>query len=114
MDQPEVFYRYVDVNGTVMLEKHRVIKRTPCGVWLHRPYTKDEKKFVRLQDFSGDQTHKRWACPTVEDAKVSFLKRKSRQLRLLRAQIACVEEAVENMQSGNLAGDNYFQFSEFD
>jgi hypothetical protein len=104
------FYRYVDVNGVVMLDKYRVLTETPCGVWLHKPYTKSGKQFVLLRLTDGRVTHKRFACPTTDEAKVSFLARKRRQLAILKAQIANVEQAVENMQADRVE-TNFFNFS---
>ncbi len=92
------FYRFEDVvyaasldefdNPTgpgrleVVSRRYRVVKTTPCGVWL------DIGRFVKT---SG---RKRYACPTEAEALVSFQARKQRQLYILRAQASRVERAL--------------------
>ena len=92
------FYRYEDVvyaspldefdNPTgpgrleVVRRRYRVVKATPCGVWL------DIGRFVKT---SG---RKRFAWPTEAEALVSFQARKQRQLSILRAQASRVERAL--------------------
>lgn len=64
----------------------RVLRHTPKGVWVegrgNRP------RFV-LRD-----AHKRYACPTREDALESFRARKRRQAGILRAQAKNAEQAL--------------------
>ena len=91
---PEVFYRFENHADVVLLEKYTVTRRTPCGAWLD-VYSKP--KFV-LND-----SHKRFAWPTEEEAKVSFFARKKRQLALLRSQAQAVEGAVEALKEGRIA-----------
>lgn len=92
------FYRFEDVvyaasldefdNPTgpgrleVVRRRYRVVKTTPCGVWL------DIGRFVKT---SG---RKRYAWPTEAEALVSFQARKQRQLYILRAQASRVERAL--------------------
>jgi hypothetical protein len=60
------------------IERCRVIRHTPKGVWLDtwlgRP------RFVRYD------TRKKYAHPTMEDAIVAFRRRKQRQVEILAAQ----------------------------
>jgi hypothetical protein len=58
----------------------RVIKHTPKGVWLQRPYVGD-KTFV-LKD-----AKKRFAYPTKREALISYIARQKRRLSILRSQI---------------------------
>ena len=97
-DEVEYWYRYYDfryaapiscgeydeeVIGTstaaVHLEKFEVIKHTPKGVWINMGL--GDKKFVLKC------ARKRFACPTIEEAKESFLARKKRQLRIHQARV---------------------------
>lgn len=66
-----------------------VVRETPKGVWIRtqerRWYCDEKLKFV----LRGSR--KRWACPTVEEAKVSYHERKRAQVRILRARLANAE-----------------------
>lgn len=99
----DVLYRYENHADVVLLEKYRVTKRTPCGAWI---YVYGKPKFV-LND-----TRKRFAFPTEDEAKVSFFARKRRQLEFLQSQIQAVELAVEALKEGRIADyrASYFQF----
>ena len=59
----------------VRLQRFFVIRRTPKGAWI-RYYT-GKQKFVLLT------ARKRFACQTIEEARVSFIARKKRQICLL-------------------------------
>lgn len=72
----------------VVLRTYRVRKVTLCGVQL------DIGRFVLS---SG---RKRFAWPTQAEALVSFRARKQRQLSILRAQAARVEEALRLTREG--------------
>lgn len=62
------WYRYVDLKGpTIFLSKHEVIKTTPHGVRL------DTGRLV-LND-----SVKKWAAPTIEEAWKCFMARKRSQ-----------------------------------
>lgn len=95
----EVFYRYEDVQyapsldeyddpipGTgslrVHLHEYRVVKRTPCGVWL------DIGRFVNTQ------RRKQFAHATIAGAKGSFVARKERQAEIHRSRAARAEKAL--------------------
>lgn len=73
----------------------KVVGVTPKGVWLTFTYGKDhfafderDKRFVLLE------ARKRYACPTIEEAKESFIARKTRQARIYRARMEDAEEAI--------------------
>lgn len=55
-----------------------VTKRTPKGAWVCR-------KFVLLT------AHKRWACNTEQEALDSFVARRKRQIKILKAQLERAE-----------------------
>lgn len=107
--EPEFWYRYRDyatadliddygdpVPGTghtaVVLDRYRVLSITRKGAWLYTPAemtANGPKKFV-LRD-----ARKRFACPTVEEAKESFIRRKRRQIIINRARIRQAEAAID-------------------
>lgn len=62
-----------------------VLRRTKRGVWLDDYGT---PHFV-LAD-----ARKRYACPTIEEAKESFLARKNRQASILRARVRQADDAI--------------------
>ena len=66
----------------VVLRTYKVVKVTPCGVWL------DVGRFVKTA------ARKRFACPTEDEARESFLARKKRQLSILYAQTERIERAI--------------------
>ena len=87
MSIPNVLYRYADTDGVVCLQTHYITKRTAKGCWVgHLQY--GEKHFIL------DSGVKRYAYPTKEEAKTSFLARKRRQLAILKHQVKAVEHAV--------------------
>lgn len=69
--------RYSDGDCYLAFYDYAIVKETPCGVWID---LFGKKKFV----LSG--TRKRYAYPTKKEALESFIKRKSRQVRILAAQ----------------------------
>ena len=83
------WFRYEDSIGygpEIWLRQFRVIRTTPKGVWLD-DYGRE--RFV-LND-----AHKRFAYPTIELARKSFLIRKRRQLVHLKNQIGHVTDVLE-------------------
>lgn len=68
------------------LHRYRITKRTPKGFWL-------DNRFVLA---SG---RKRFAYPTVEEAKVSFFRRKELQIAYKQAEIRAAQEAVAMVNS---------------
>ena len=70
--------------------KFEVVKRTPQGVWLD--IGDIDLKLVL------NHWNKRYACPTIEEAKASFVARKRRQIRLAESTIARAKEAMRYME----------------
>lgn len=97
----EVWYRISDVRYAPMynecgdregigrlelkIEQFAVLAHTPKGVWI-RTYD-GGRRFVRLNG------HKRFALPSFEEAKKSFLARKTRQAQIHSAALKRAEEA---------------------
>ncbi len=73
--------------GTIKVEhrEYEVLKETPKGVWLNIGFS---KTFVRRD------AKRQFASPTVEQALEKFLRRKERQLAILRARMRSVEVAI--------------------
>lgn len=105
MTDPQFYYRLEDVayaasvdewghaSGPGSLEvvtrKYRVVKVTPCGVWL------DIGRFVR------NGTRKQFAHPTMEGARESFAARKRRQAEIYEARAHRARRAL-SMANGEL------------
>ncbi len=64
-----------------------MVRHTPCGVQLD--WGPDETRFVL------ESAHKRFACPTIEEARVSFLARKKKQLRIYEHRAADIRKVLE-------------------
>lgn len=84
------YQQWVDEHSSetrVQCEHLPVRKVTPCGVWLGA--------VGKTGWFVLRSARKRYACPTKAEAWESFVARKKRQLRVLRAQAEHVEEALK-------------------
>lgn len=98
----EYWYRYEDVmyaapvdeygystgagRLSVELHKYAVVKHTPCGVWL------DIGRFVKKD------ARKRFACPTKEAARESFIARKERQAAIHQARANRASNAIKQIE----------------
>jgi hypothetical protein len=71
----------------VRLIKFQVVRHTPKGVWL--------SWFGCRSRFVLKGAHKRFACPTLAEAKESFLARKKRQIGIYEARIKTAKQAIE-------------------
>jgi hypothetical protein len=77
----------------------RVVKVTRCGAWLQcmtYPYKK--------QRFAPTHTV-RWCSSTKEDALERFIKRKRRQLEILRQETTMTRDALEVAEAALAAGE---------
>jgi hypothetical protein len=68
----------------VYVQEYEVRKRTPKGVWL---------EYAGFRRFVRDDARKKYACPTLEEAKESFLARKKRQIKILKRQLSHAYQA---------------------
>ncbi len=75
--------------GGVMihLSQYKVVRHTPCGVQLDMG--PEEVKFVLAS------ATKRFACPTIEEARASFLVRKRKQLSIYMHRVADMRKVLE-------------------
>ncbi len=91
------------------LHEYRVVKQTPCGVWIEL-YHGGKRKFINLQ------CEKKWAHPSVADAMYSLKRRKQRQVRILAAHLAYAERCLDALNDGIQPSDTYrahmYQFQE--
>ncbi len=72
----------------IMQTKFKVLRHTPKGVWISCITDTSTEKFV----LAG--AHKRFACPTQEEAQVSFLARKKRQLGIYETRAQDVRDVI--------------------
>ena len=103
LDLPgEVFYRYEDVQYAASLDewenpvgegelrvrllKYTVLRHTPKGTWVGGA---GWSRFVRRE------ATKRFALPTIEEARESFVKRKQKQISIYTHRIARAKRALE-------------------
>lgn len=107
--ESEVYYRYEDVRYAppadecgerygigdlkVELRKFDVKKHTPKGTVIN--YYNQRKFILR-------EANKHFACPTIEEAKASFIARKKRQASIHRARYEQALEAIEKIEKKGL------------
>ena len=85
---------YGDSLGSMMevyLTKYRILRETARGAWVER--------FLDKPRFVLNESRKKFACRTVEEAKESFLARKRAQERILKSRIARVYESMRKVES---------------
>ena len=70
----------------ISLRKYEVLHYTPKGVKLDMG--------TGFERFVLRDARKRFACPTIEEAKESFMSQKNRQLRILEAQAANIRRVI--------------------
>lgn len=83
------FYREVNAkwhDGSDVLAiscgEYRVIKRTPCGVWIVPEYWADKPSaWPRVRRFVVEGFGRRYAYPTRELARESFIARKKKEIQ---------------------------------
>lgn len=80
----------------IRVEAFDVIKHTPKGAWLD---VHGEKRFVKTD------ARKRFACPTIDEAKQSFIARKKRQISILSSQLTTAKRALELANKGIIDQD---------
>ncbi len=90
------FYRYLDNpyseypwNGPPDLQEYVLVKETPCGYWIIEDYMERyaESDIAKRYWVSKTGT-KRRAYPTKEEAALSYLKRKEKQVKILTERLA--------------------------
>lgn len=77
--------------------KYEILKHTPKGEWivLYWDGYIFDGTIVPVKRFVLRNAHKRFACPTKEEALDSFISRKKRQIRILTGKIEDAEMAIQ-------------------
>lgn len=82
MGNPQTYYREVNSQWSsdrlaISCIEFRVVRRTPKGCWITPAWNADDTRFLR---FVLDGEGKRFAYPTRELARKSFIVRKQREI----------------------------------
>lgn len=77
------------------LEVYDVIKETPKGFWIEERYGFAGQP--RSKTWVNNYSRKRFAYPTIEEAKESFKARKARHRRILESKINDIESALRQL-----------------
>jgi hypothetical protein len=119
------YYRYNDGpfnyenEGYILLNSYEVLSETKCGVWIRFPdkdkYTYHPSfKFIRgkkfiLEKYCGNTpTNKRFAWPTKDEALISYIARKEKQIAILENQLENAKEFLakaKERQNDNSLGN---------
>lgn len=75
------YYRIYDGQTEPYIVAYHVISHTLRGVWIND----GRARFIK------DGTRKKFACPTIEQALESYIARKKRHYKILKAQLDKVE-----------------------
>lgn len=78
----------------VEIIKYKITSRTKKGVWIFYNFN-DKGKFVNLS------CKKKFACETIEEARISFIKRKERQRIILSRQLYQVDTSLNLIHQKN-------------
>lgn len=73
----------------VKLYTYPIVRITPKGFWICH-YGRNR--------FILNLARKKYACLSIEDAKISFIARKTRQIAIYDARIATAEEALRKVE----------------
>ena len=73
----------------IYLREIEVVRHTPQGVWLEYGRNK-----YAGEAFFRKGSKRQFACPTIEEAKISFIARKQKQASIHRARMADAEDAL--------------------
>jgi hypothetical protein len=99
-------YKYIDYGIEIKLLKFKIIRKTPCGIWI-RMYNSSEK-FVLLRYSNGNKPRKQFAYETEKEALKGFIHRKVRQMSIFRARLRVAEDAHD--QAIELAQNKGYDF----
>ncbi len=74
--------------GHITLRKYMILRSTPRGMWIEYEMDHRHEKFI----LTG--AHKQFAWRTIEEAQVSFMARKKRQLGILETRAQDVRDII--------------------
>lgn len=117
----DIWYRYEDHMYSTVIDadreeygsslevhqkKYTVVRVTPKGVWLcsgANTKVRDGKLFKTYlaPRFVLRECRKRFACPTIDEAKESFYARKDKQARIYEGRAATARRCIEIVKTGN-------------
>lgn len=92
-------------SAAIRLLTYRVVRETPKGVWLIEAIAM--AGWCATPRFVLRDARKRFACPTLQEARESWQARKARQEAIHTARLRHIQEArviMERMQSGRYEG----------
>jgi hypothetical protein len=98
-----LFYRYEnnqDHTGTKITEyKFFLLRETKCGYWICPDYmfSYTEPDHERMKKWISKTTRKRYAYPTKEEAKNSFIARKKMECLLLMHRLKCSKNSLRQL-----------------
>lgn len=84
----KLLYRLVDDGGVTMLRQYHVTKETKWGKWIYDMWH-EKRRFVL------NNSAKRFAHDSVENAVNSYIYRKKFQLRIYKRRVEILEETID-------------------
>jgi hypothetical protein len=93
------FYRYedivyADIGVRINERKFKLLKETPCGYWILPDWGYNYPESEEFKRWVSKVSKKRFAYPTKEEALVSYMARKKRQIEILKSQLKRAEIAL--------------------
>ena len=77
----KILYRYNTVSGSVpQISEWRVVKKTKLGYWL------EHTEWTAFRKWTAKKSKNHYAWPTMEEAALSYVRRKERYLELSEIQ----------------------------
>lgn len=103
----EIYYREENARGSddilaISVIRFRVVKRTPRGRWIAPTWDHD----ARFKKFVLDGVGKRYAYPTREEARASFIIRKRREIQHCAAQLDRAKRYLKLAETGKFGTSN--------
>lgn len=109
--EPKKYYCFFDsfyADGVPLLETHYSVKKTPKGVWIVPDWnfmlSFDKKEFYYIGEYKRfilDNSIKKYAHDNLEDALISYIKRKEKQRMLLEARLFKVNTIIGCIKDDN-------------
>lgn len=94
---PVTTFNFEPYGPPVDFQPYKVIKLTPCGYKVKSQWWDEPEKLILYA------SKKKWAYPTKEEALESFIRRKTKHLAILRAQVETIDrELTEAIKFQNL------------
>ena len=91
-------YRFNDTydENHFTLDKYIIYKHTPKGVWIYLDnfYHCDTNCPCKIKRFIRNNTYKKFACETIEEAAISYIARKRKQIKILTKQLNTTQDAL--------------------